>query len=47
MTDAETFNAYGKGIAQGTIAFVQSYVKDQARKAAEAALPDISYTPGE
>lgn len=47
MTDEEVFNAYAKGIAQGTIANVQRYAQDQAQKTAVAQVPTLSYTPGE
>jgi hypothetical protein len=42
MTDAETFAAYADGISAGTLGNVRTYLKDRARQAAEAAIPNIT-----
>ena len=45
MTDAETFAKYAAGISAGTLANVQSYLREQAAAAAAAAVPTIAVTP--
>lgn len=45
MTDAETFAAYAGGIAAGSVANVQSFVRAQALAVAEASIPQIEVTP--
>lgn len=44
MTDAETFQVYAKGIANGTIAQVQMHLRAKAHEEAEAAIPEITVT---
>lgn len=44
MTDEETFAKYAGGISNGTLANVQSFVRDQATKAALAQVPTIAIT---
>jgi hypothetical protein len=44
MTDAETWEKYTQGIAEGTAALVQRYLEKQALAAALSLLPNVTVT---
>lgn len=47
MTDEETFARYAAGISAGSVANVQSYVREMTLKAAAESVPVIEVTPVE